>query len=92
MGRLFRTLSRVISEGSSTQETVRILEFAPAGTDMMTNGVQVHNYWEELYIVKGSIIDLTLNKKIFTAGNGGYTRTSGMQHGPWKLNDRLYNV
>ncbi|MCM3541429.1 hypothetical protein [Priestia megaterium] len=59
-GKVVGLSQRVISEGSSTQEMVRILEFAP-GTDTTPNGVQVHNYWEELYIVKGSIIDLTLN-------------------------------
>ncbi|MFE0505911.1 nitrilase-related carbon-nitrogen hydrolase [Peribacillus butanolivorans] len=75
---------RVISENSSTQEMVRILEFAP-GTDTTPNGVQVHHYWEELYVVKGSVIDLTLNK-IFTAGMVA-SRPPGMQHGPWKSTD-----
>ncbi|WP_328128465.1 nitrilase-related carbon-nitrogen hydrolase [Priestia megaterium] len=83
-GKVVGLSQRVISEGSSTQEMVRILEFAP-GTDTTPNGVQVHNYWEELYIVKGSIIDLTLNK-IFTAGMVA-SRPPGMQHGPWKSTD-----
>ncbi|MGE7989358.1 nitrilase-related carbon-nitrogen hydrolase [Lysinibacillus fusiformis] len=72
---------RLISENSAKQEMVRILEFAP-GTDTTPNGVQIHHYWEELYVIEGSVIDLTLNK-VFTAGMVA-SRPPGMKHGPWK--------
>lgn len=72
---------RVISESTSGSELVRILEFSP-GTDTTPNGVQSHDYWEELYIIEGSVIDLSLNKK-FSKGMVA-SRPPGMKHGPWK--------
>lgn len=74
-------LQRVISQDAKMESLVRILEFEP-GTDTSANGVQVHDYWEELYIIDGSVIDLTLNKE-FTKGMVA-SRPPGMEHGPWK--------
>jgi hypothetical protein len=71
----------VISQDSEARDLVRILEFAP-GTDSSPNGVQVHDYWEEIYIIDGSVIDLTLNKE-FSKGMVA-SRPPGMKHGPWK--------
>jgi hypothetical protein len=59
----------------------RILEFAP-GCDTTLNGVQIHDFWEEVYILSGSFHDLTLNQT-FTAGQYA-CRPPGMPHGPWK--------
>lgn len=56
---------RVISQ-SLEGELARILEFAP-GTDTSPNGVQAHDYWEELFIIEGSVTDLTLGET-FTEG------------------------
>lgn len=75
---------RVISKGEAEHELVRILEFAP-GTDTTPNGVQIHDYWEEIIIIEGSIIDLTLNQE-FTKGMVA-SRPPGMKHGPWKCPD-----
>lgn len=72
---------RVISQDLESGDLVRVLEFAP-GTDTSPNGVQLHDYWEEIYIIDGSIIDLTLNKE-FTKGMVA-SRPPGMKHGPWK--------
>lgn len=72
---------RVISKEQESKDLVRILEFAP-GTDTTVNGVQIHDYWEELYILEGSVIDLTLNEE-FSAGMVA-SRPPGMRHGPWK--------
>ncbi|KAB2329570.1 cupin [Cytobacillus depressus] len=72
---------RVISQDSELGDLARILEFEP-GTDTSSNGVQVHDYWEEIYIIDGSVIDLTLNKE-FTKGMVA-SRPPGMEHGPWK--------
>lgn len=76
------TLSqRVIAHDPGTGIATRILHNAP-GTDTSPNGVQVHDFWEELYIIEGSLIDLRLNEE-FSAGMVA-CRPPGMEHGPWK--------
>ena len=59
----------------------RILEFAP-NCDTTPNGVQVHDFWEEVYILSGAFTDLSLNQT-FVAGQYA-CRPPGMPHGPWK--------
>ncbi len=59
----------------------RMLRFDP-GCDTTANGVLTHDFWEEVYIVEGSIVDLRLNQE-FTAGQYA-CRPPGMPHGPWK--------
>lgn len=71
---------RVISK-SLKGDLARILEFAP-GTDTSPNGVQTHEYWEELFIIEGSVTDLTL-RETFTTGMVA-SRPPGMKHGPWR--------
>src|SRR6266567_3202175 len=62
----------------------RILRFDP-GTDTSAAGVQVHDFWEEVYILEGSLHDLTLNQ---TFPRGTYAcRPPGMPHGPWVAPD-----
>lgn len=70
-----------ISGSADGKRFVRIMEFA-AGSDTTRNGVQVHDYWEEIYIIEGSFIDLTLEKE-FSKGMVA-SRPPGMKHGPWK--------
>ncbi|HWO98714.1 MAG TPA: cupin domain-containing protein [Bacillus sp. (in: firmicutes)] len=72
---------RVIAEDPESGVATRILQFEP-NTDTSPNGVQIHDFWEELIIIEGSIIDLQLNEE-FTAGMVA-TRPPGMKHGPWK--------
>lgn len=72
---------RIIAQIPGTDVATRILQFEP-GTDTSPNGVQVHDFWEELYIIEGSIIDLELNEE-FTSGMVA-VRPPGMKHGPWK--------
>lgn len=72
---------RIISKDEETGDFVRVSEFPP-GVDTSEEGVQVHDYWEELYIIEGSVIDLELNEE-FTAGMVA-SRPPGMKHGPWK--------
>lgn len=72
---------RVIAEDPDTGVATRILQFEP-GTDTSPNGIQIHDFWEELVIIEGSIIDLELDEE-FTAGMVA-TRPPGMKHGPWK--------
>lgn len=72
---------RIVGKDPETGVATRILEFEP-GTDTSPNGVQIHDFWEELYIIEGSLIDLELNEE-FHAGSVA-VRPPGMKHGPWK--------
>jgi ChrR Cupin-like domain len=71
---------RVIAQIPDSPVATRILQFEP-GTDTSPNGVQLHDFWEELYIIEGSIIDLELDEE-FKAGAVA-CRPPGMKHGPW---------
>lgn len=72
---------RILSEDPETGDYTRMLHFAP-GTDTSSMGVQTHDFWEEVWIVSGSIHDLTLDQT-FTAGTYA-CRPPGMPHGPWR--------
>lgn len=72
---------RVLAGDPEGPDHTRMLKFEQ-GTDTTPNGVQVHDYWEEVYILEGSIIDLSLNQE-FRAGMYA-CRPPGMRHGPWK--------
>ncbi|MEN1967945.1 cupin [Lentibacillus sp. N15] len=72
---------RIISHDPETGDMVRVSEFAP-GVDSTNEGVQSHDFWEEVYIIEGSVIDLTLNEE-FSEGMVA-SRPPGMKHGPWK--------
>ncbi|MCU1664836.1 MAG: hypothetical protein JWR58_4901 [Pseudonocardia sp.] len=79
-GSACRGLVERVLAGDGRVET-RILCFAP-GTDTTPNGVQVHEFWEEVYILTGSITDLRLGQ---TFTEGSYAcRPPGMAHGPWR--------
>jgi hypothetical protein len=71
---------RVLATDPETGVSTRMLRFEP-GTDTTPNGVQEHDFWEEVYILEGELTDLRLNET-FTAGNYA-CRPPGMKHGPW---------
>lgn len=71
---------RILAADSAASVATRMLRFEP-GTDTTPNGVQAHEFWEEVYILDGSITDLRLNQT-FTAGMYA-CRPPGMPHGPW---------
>ena len=48
-------------------------------------GVLTHDFWEEVYIIEGSFVDITLNQK-FSAGDYAI-RPPGMRHGPWRTDE-----
>lgn len=75
-----RILARDVEGGVAT----RILRFEP-GTDTTPNGVQVHDFWEEVYVIEGSLTDLRLGET-FPAGHFA-CRPPGMEHGPWTSSD-----
>lgn len=72
---------RILAADPAAGVATRVLHFQP-GTDTTPNGVQAHDFWEEVYIVEGSITDLRLGET-FTAGMYA-CRPPGMPHGPWR--------
>ena len=71
---------RILARDDQTGVATRILRFDP-GTNTSAAGPQVHDFWEEVYILEGSLHDLTLDQT-FPAGTYA-CRPPGMQHGPW---------
>ena len=71
---------QILSHDPATGDYTRLLHFEP-GTDTTPMGVQRHDFWEEVWIIEGSIHDLTLNQT-FSAGMYA-CRPPGMPHGPW---------
>ena len=69
-----KILSRDPADGSFT----RLIRTEPG----VTKPVLVHDHWEEVYILEGTITDLSLNKT-FKAGYYA-CRPPGMKHGPFK--------
>jgi hypothetical protein len=58
----------------------RLIRFQP-GTE--TKETFVHDYWEEVYLIEGMLIDIGKNQ---TFKAGMYCcRPPGMKHGPYKL-------
>ncbi|MQA91549.1 MAG: cupin [Gemmatimonas sp.] len=72
---------RILSADDETGVATRILFFS-RGADTTPLGVQVHDFWEEVYILSGEMVDLTLDQA-FTAGMYA-CRPPGMRHGPWR--------
>jgi hypothetical protein len=71
---------RILAFDPATEVATRILRFDP-GTNTSPAGAQVHDFWEEVYILEGSLHDLTLDQ---TFPRGAYAcRPPGMPHGPW---------
>jgi hypothetical protein len=73
-------VEKILSEDPETGDYTRILKFPPG---LRTKEVLVHDFWEEVYILKGTLIDL--NKKE-TYVEGMYAcRPPGMIHGPYDI-------
>ena len=71
---------RVLALEPEARVANRILRFDP-GTNTTAAGVQVHDFWEEVYILEGSLHDLSLDQSF---PKGTYAcRPPGMPHGPW---------
>lgn len=71
---------RILAPDGDSGVATRMLRFEP-GTDTTPNGVQVHDFWEEVYILEGSFTDTRLGRT-FSAGDYA-CRPPGMAHGPW---------
>jgi hypothetical protein len=75
---------RILATDPDTGVATRMLRFDP-GTNTSAAGPQVHQFWEEVYIVDGALHDLTLKQ---TFPRGTYAcRPPGMPHGPWVAPD-----
>ena len=71
---------RILATNDESGTASRLVRF-DVGCDTTPNGVQVHTFWEEVYIIEGALHDLTLDK---TFSQGMYAcRPPGMRHGPW---------
>ena len=75
---------RTLAADPARNVATRILRFE-RGTDTTPNGVQIHDFWEEVYILEGSFTDLELGET-FTAGMYA-CRPPGMRHGPWRSDE-----
>lgn len=75
---------RILAQDDATGTATRVLRFEP-GTDTSPNGVQEHDFWEEVFVLTGSLTDLRLGTR-FTAGMYA-CRPPGMPHGPWQSVD-----
>jgi hypothetical protein len=72
---------QILARDAQTGAATRLLRFEP-GTNTSVAGVQAHPFWEEVFILEGSLHDLTLD---LTFCKGSYAcRPPGMQHGPWE--------
>lgn len=76
------TSERILAGDKRNPDHSRLLRFEP-GT--VTDKTLVHDYWEEVWILEGSLHDLRLDQT-FTAGMYA-CRPPGMEHGPWKSPD-----
>jgi hypothetical protein len=73
-------LTEKILASDSPGVATRLLRWEP-GTDTTPAGTQAHEFWEEVYILEGSIRDLRLDR---TFTKGMYAcRPPRMPHGPW---------
>ena len=75
---------RILSRDPDGNVATRILRYE-AGADSSPMGVQKHDFWEEVYILEGSFVDLTLDQT-FSAGEYA-CRPPGMPHGPWRTDE-----
>jgi hypothetical protein len=71
---------KILSRDPETGDYTRLMRFEP-GADSSPNGTLTHDFWEEVYILKGDLTDLRLGET-FTAGMYA-CRPPGMEHGPW---------
>jgi quercetin dioxygenase-like cupin family protein len=74
----------ILARDGDSHIATRLLRFEPGATSA-PNGVQVHDFWEEIYVIEGSLHDLELDQ---TFHAGSYAcRPPGMRHGPWRSED-----
>ena len=70
---------KILSRDDETGSYTRMLKFEP-GCETLES--LVHEFWEEVYIIKGSIIDKGKGNQEFEGGMYA-CRPPGMNHGPY---------
>ncbi|MDS0256526.1 cupin domain-containing protein [Thermoplasmatales archaeon AK] len=79
-GKVPTLYEKILARDPQTGTVTRLLKFEP-GTDTTPNGTLRHDFWEEIYILEGSLFDKVLNRRF---SKGMYAcRPPGMPHGPW---------
>jgi hypothetical protein len=73
---------KVLSRDAATGDVTRLLRFARG---VRTDETIAHDFWEEVFILEGSLVDLGLGRT-FTAGMYA-CRPPGMKHGPYASPD-----
>ncbi|MFQ5851390.1 MAG: cupin domain-containing protein [Candidatus Binatia bacterium] len=72
-------LEKILSRDEKTGDYTRLLRFDPG---VETDEVLEHDFWEEVIILEGSLVDKRLNHE-FTKGMYA-CRPPGMKHGPYR--------
>lgn len=75
---------KILSRDEDTGDYSRLMHFAP-GANTSKAGILRHDHWEEVFIISGSIYDITLDQ-MFSAGMYA-CRPPGMPHGPWRTDE-----
>jgi hypothetical protein len=71
---------KILSLDLETRSYTRLLKFPPG---IKTTETLVHEFWEEVFILKGELIDIAKGK---TFCEGYYAcRPPGMKHGPYDI-------
>ena len=70
---------KILSRDEATGDVTRLLRFARG---VRTAETIAHDFWEEVFILEGSLVDLGLGRT-FTAGMYA-CRPPGMKHGPYE--------
>lgn len=70
---------KILSRDPGTENYTRLLRFEPG---VETTETLSHDFWEEVYILQGGLIDLN-KKEVYVEGTYA-CRPPGMEHGPYK--------
>lgn len=82
-----KMLSGSLDEDKKTGVRTRLIRFLPGS---FNTEVFVHDYWEEVYMIRGSITlgnDLLGNKKTTTQSPAYACRPPGTNHGPFRSDE-----
>lgn len=81
------TSEKILSRDPVSGSYTRMLKFEP---NSRTRDLLTHDFWEEVYIIRGSLYDL--NKRVrFTEGMYA-CRPPGMKHGPYLSEDGCITI
>ena len=82
-----KMLSGYLDEDKKVGVRTRLIRFLPGS---FNTEVFVHDYWEEVYMIRGSITlgnDVGKNRKITTESHAYACRPPGTNHGPFRSDE-----